>query len=373
MSSNGRHFMNGCSTLQKTMEERQKVARLLMKQEQEVKGQGTDNGVPSSTPLTQMKKKDRAPHRLPLRMGVLLDPHLQKKRAKSQVIPKKTHYTQGTFNSLRRQQPPVEHGVSFSSPSQLQCSVLNSSILRPCQIALSSSPTQDDRRPKKTKKGMKSLKVPVSSAPCNDNKTEQDNQEKLSVCEEEGLNGGSVDGTSNAPHDAALANQQPAPSEPATTNLTSVIAQQNDQLELLRSEISQKLTELGAVFGSREFANADPQVKSMANTPAIAPGMADGGLSQMLRRLDELEAEENEIGKRWTSVVYEDLGSRRARRRHSTEKRDDPLNATPTLTCAASTLDKDSLYGYKERYSRYLDCTGLSTGGGFNPWHMAER
>lgn len=108
-----------------------------------------------------------------------------------------------------------------------------------------------------------------------------------------------------------------------------------------------------------------------SNVPVRVPMPVARDCSLMLRRLDELEAEENEISHRWTSIVYEDLGSTKpSYRKHSDRKA--PPRATPT-SVRASAPDREELYNYKERYSQYLDSIGVSTRGGFNPWDMAER
>ncbi len=396
------------------MEERQRMARL-SRQEMEMRSQDVSGGaVSSSTPgnLTKKKKKKDAGSRAgaqPVHGAILLDPQLQKKRANSRVQPKRTHYTQGTFNSLRRQQPPVECAVSFSSPARAQSSALNGSVIRPCQVALSFTPAHDTRN--------KEVKRSTTSATSRTHNFKH-KQNKLPPQDGGDLDDGSV---LDACHTHGEVHED---DKPTVADLSSVIQHQNEQMTLLRSDIAEKLAELKADLGrnasnphlkekhvtllvpddsspsshtpgaltskgpaTNNVVGDGPTTSTVSLTeipsetgskvpcsvpthvPVTAPKLRVSECSQMLKRLDELEAEENEIRSRWSSIVYEDLGSTKPSVTQYAGGAAPPPMTTPT--CLAR--DREELDDYRERYSRYLDATGLSTRGGFSPWDMAER
>ncbi len=82
-------------------------------------------------------------------------------------------------------------------------------------------------------------------------------------------------------------------------------------------------------------------------------------------RLCELEAETEQIREKWKTVTF-----------------DDPLPATltpPGHSCHSTevhTLSPDRMSRINtglQRYTHYLELTGTSTKGGFDPWALAER
>ena len=428
------------------------MARLLNRQEVEMKAQRSEACEDVSAPAQRQKKGERSPHLFPARTSLLLDPRLQKNRSRFRVQPKKTHYTQETFNSLRRQQPPVKCAVSFCTPAHAQCSILNSSVVRPCQVALTFSSREEQRKTRQSKAGP-NLEKPVLLENLKDKEEKMsvgvENVEEGAVVVEKPMIRGLQESAAVDSHSGGVVQE-----------LTSAIAQQSNQLELLRSEIGTKLTELKTELRSKEPASnetevseektgGDSKVQPVAEGDAVATGpvaIADnvalsagsdqpdlnGSVSNdphcnvahngnpgirslgsgvpgnipvrnksdvplMLRRLEELEAEEDEISRRWTSVMYEDLSKRNSQHhllphskphthlQHQHQNyRESHFNLvsyasnvppphSPSLNTLSSGVDKEVLLDYKERYSQYLDGTGLTTRGGFDPWIVAER
>lgn len=335
-----------------------------------------ERNMPNPKPKNRIKKKGLAHRPLASHTGLLLNPQLQKRRNISHEESRNIHFTHGTISSARRQQPPVVYTTLRSTPSHAVCSTpAYQSTRRPCQLVLACSPTplqshkEKEVKKKKKKNNKTGGKVYVAESPFHPTKVRR--KEQL-WCEEmkEGVLKQDVDEEEDVDE-----NSVDLPSQPfvITENLSSAIAQQADQLELLRKEISQKLTELkvGVVGGQR---TSLPHTVPVA--PRHHPNLPDTKVSGMLRRLDELEAEEDEIRQRWTSVVYEDpLHSKPSLLLHNKRKnksQHSPLS-NPMILPHLSTQSKEELDEYRHRYEHYLDCTGLSTQGGFNPWEMAER
>jgi len=416
------------------------VARLLDRREVEMNAQRSEACEAISAPARRQKKGRRSPQLFPSRTGLLLDPQLQKKRVKMRVHPKKTHYTQETFNSLRRQQPPVECAVSFCTPAHAQSSILNSSVVRSCQVALTFSPKEEQRRTCQS-----NVEKPVLQGKL------RNKEEKSSVCEESMK--GAVGGE-ECPVRVAIHQENSAMDSlggGVVQELTSVIARQSNQLESLQSEIATKLAELktelrtnvsapmqvgvseekpgvdkkeqpvsrgdpakaGPVAMEDAVLSGDPASTSPVMSGSVSNGTCGGitnnvvpeiraletgvpgnvpvlgskpEVSLMLRRLNELEAEEDEISRRWTSVRYEDLSYRNPQHRvqpcfkpHPHPRHQEsptapsPSSGPPTWITSSSGVDKEVLFEYKECYSRYLENTGLTTRGGFDPWLVAER
>lgn len=105
--------------------------------------------------------------------------------------------------------------------------------------------------------------------------------------------------------------------EISAAELSSAIATQAKQLQELRKELSQRLADLkdGGEHPVQVSPATDYYAPPYTSLPqATAPShCANSRLTAMLRRLEELEAEEDTIRQRWNTIAYEDpLASRPA-------------------------------------------------------------
>lgn len=362
---------------------------------------------------TRKRKNGLTKHALVSHTGLLLGPQLQQRRGRSHGQTRNTHFTQGTFSSVGRQQPPVVYMTPHSSPAQ---AVLSTPMHQSNEFVLACSPMplhshKEEAKNKKKKTAMKNSlafrkKAKPSLQAAKVRKKQQlwheEMQERALECNEE---------------EDVDKNDEDLPSQPSVLldNLSSAFAQQANQLECIRQEISHNLMELkaGVMGGQRtylphsapvmggqrtDFPHTAPVMRGQrTNLPHTAPVM--GGqrtdllcaapsvaqkhssnlpntkVSGMLMRLDELEAEEDKIRQRWTSIVYEDLVSKPGSilRNKRKQKNQLPSLEKPVALPHLSIQSKEDLEDYRRRYMHYLDCTGLSTQGGFNPWEMAEK
>ena len=264
------------------------------------------------------------------------------------------HFSQGTFNSIRRQQPPVVYTPLYSSSTKDVCS---SPVYRGTSHLLASSPTPSDSHKEVKKKiPKKSLglvqmnaKYPLHPAKL---KKEQLWHEELEVSYHDGT---------KEEEDATIVD---LPIQPPiyTDILGSAIAEQANQLKSLRQDISQKLTELKV------------GVSSLRQTAPVTlkhfPHLPDTTVSNMIQRLDELMAEEDEIRQRWTSIVYDDPLYKNPDPVLNKQK---PPVDKPQVLPRLSTQRKIELDNYRQCYAHYLACTGQSTQEESSPWEMAER
>lgn len=303
-----------------------------------------------------------------------------------------THFSNRTFNSARRQQPlqpytspHAQHRSTNQVEPQFchqlvmthQPSPKRKLILKNAQSS-SRNRIKSPAAPPCSPKLKKKKKVSHLRKKKKGNKVVLEDQEK--EC-------------SDTPYilSPPLSDETPEPPD-----VSSAIAMQANQLQLLREEISQKLAELKggternlqlratipprAMSDTQSVRFADPQMPRIAELNSDTARRKAGSnlqlhatirMSSMLRRLEELEAEEEVIRQRWNTIVYEDpLTTRPPTTR--------PLSPAQPLEKGASVplLSSESLSSieqYRQQYNRYLNTTGLSTQGGFNPWKMAER
>lgn len=170
----------------------------------------------------------------------------------------------------------------------------------------------------------------------------------------------------------------------------TAIAMQAQQLQILREEISQKLADLKEGGGADDGEQGKRNLKStrskqlphvcVVHEKSVEP--LSPKMSNMVRRLEELEAEEEVIRQRWNAIVYEDPLTTRPpvafqKNATLTDSQITPLciaeERKVTTLPIMSSKSLSHIEEYKEQYSRYLSSTGLSTQGGFDPWKMAER
>lgn len=314
---------------------------------------------PNTKKKCRKKKKGLTQQTSASHTGLLLSPQLQQSRTHQGT--KHTHFTQGTFNSVWRQQPPVVHMAPFSIPTPAVCSTpAYQGTPRPCQLVLACSPTPSGSHKemiKKTSKKSLGLVRKKAESPLHPEKEPlwHDEVEISLDCdydnEEENVDENTTD----------LPSQPPVP----TDSLSSAIAEQANQLKFLRLDISQKLTELKV------------GMLSSTNTAPVAlkhfPHLPDTKVSSMMQRLDELVAEEDEIRQRWTSIVYEDPLHTKPRHLFNHKRKQNPSGDKPMTLPYLPTQNKEELDEYRQRYAHYLACTGQSTQGESSPWKMAER
>ena len=308
-----------------------------------------------------------------------------------------THFTDPTFTSARRKEPlhpytpprGYQESPRGSSQAISECS-------HPQRYPVHSPKVESVTKRKKARgpsqsssKAVKSL--PTGSANLNTNKKKQMKKKgkKSKVVVFDDNTGG-------------LESLSPLPDGEESLDFKSAMTKQADQLQSLRTEISQKLAEMKSGFDQREakrmaqLSISTPQLsiptpqlsiptsqlsiptptpiqpQPPTSQPPIhqagskSPQFSDSRLPNMLIRLGELEIEEEAIRQRWNTIVYEDpLATRSSKKMAVSLERGVSL---PSL----SSESLSSIKQYKQQYSHYLATTGVSTQGGFNPWDMAE-
>lgn len=152
--------------------------------------------------------------------------------------------------------------------------------------------------------------------------------------------------------------------EAPADSLTSAIMLQANQLQELTEHVTQKMDELSASIKTAKSVNSPRtfRVKQLLQAEKA---------SNMLKRLEELEAEEDLIRQRWATITYEDPVLTRPAIIHKRKKDKSPA-VKPSSLPLLSSQSRSDIECYKDRYSHYLDCTGVSTQGKFDPWKVAE-
>ncbi len=167
-------------------------------------------------------------------------------------------------------------------------------------------------------------------------------------------------------------------------NIHSAIAAQERELQKMREDISKKLTELDSYMREkRDKKQENINEAQPSNQPSLPQEVhplphAQGtklsqntAISDMLRILQELEAEEDIIRQRWTTIIYEDPLMKRPPIIHRAEE--DPPKSTKPEVPTLSPLSPDTLSSieeYRNCYSHHLKTTVT---GGRDQWAMAER
>ena len=376
------------SATQEVLRERQEMMKLA--QEKEAKSHfsqhnRTSDPVKGQRPSSSSKgkgmrsKKCLPQHVCALHTGILLSPQLRCRTGRAPARTGHMHYTQDTANSARRQQPPVSYSTlhcssspSVGSPTSCQGSP------RSCQDTPSGkllhshregkTPLHSHRKSKiKHKKMSKKNSVPIQfEGECPMHLPKLD--EKTGFCCEMEERSFEFGGDGEEDVGATSGDSLGHPPPPTESKLTCAIAEQAQKLELFRQDISQKMAELkaGMVDGQRA---ASPHTASVALEHF--PSLPKAEMADMLKRLDQLVAEEDEIRQRWTTIVYEDPQHSKpptllcANRWEHTPPSDSTMVAIPHL----STQNREELEDYRKRYAHHLDLTHKES----NPWEMAER
>lgn len=302
-----------------------------------------------------------------------------------------THFTDSTFNSARRQQPLLPYTPCQDCPPEVRRHARCHGTPQFSHVHLSPADFKSTPRKKVTKVRPQSspgrTKTPLaihSSKPARKKK-------KVSHQQKKSKSGDSKEDD----HITDLVDRLCSEDEPgmSAAELSSAIASQANQLKALRQEISQKLVDLKS---GRDRGEAERSAQLATNVSTMddyvppyvsPPNFTDSRLPSMLKRLEELEVEEDAIRQRWNTIAYEDpLVTRPAAvvpQRGGAQGGKDVTTAVPT-SCrhleegaslpVLSSGSLSSIQQYRERYMHHLNTAGQSTlGGGTDPWKMAER
>ena len=274
--------------------------------------------------------------------------------------------TDQTFSSARRQQPP--HLYTPSPRTYHPPRSRSSPRLRPSTHATPQSATHKNR-------GKRGVQWSAVKPPPGKKKASRKNKKTVlveSACKENKLSSLSPVGSPCSP--------SPICTQPSD-DVSTTLAQHSQQLQSLREEISEKLLELKvgrreAAIGSNLDTSAPPPPHLSMPEESQSVESLNPRVASMMSRLEVLEAEEEMIRQRWKTISYEDPLTTKPVVTHKS----DSLNSS-TSQCSVcgyvlpvlSSESCSSIQQYRQQYSHYLDCTGLSTQGGFDPWKMAER
>ena len=309
-------------------------------------------------------------------------------KTRHQERPSSTHFTDHTFNSVMRQRPQQ----LYTSPQ---------SYNSPCSVRT----TPNQRTPQKCASCPPSTPQPPRSAIANKRMIRQQHpathSTKLRVShphkrkeedEEIFVNECPVRAASPKLHPSCLC----APPHrdiiqllDNSRNISLAISLQAKQLESLREDISRKITEIKSELDRKQSEDSLQKTNSK-ESDFQSLGLSDSKLLAMLKRLKELETEEETICQHWTTITYEDPLVKKSTTygiKHKTQNQSGLENhqrtrdkSTPNLTeTGISTLSHlspkslSNIEKYRTNYSNYLTTTGISTQGGFSPWKMAER
>lgn len=308
-----------------------------------------------------------------------------------------THFTDSTFNSVRRQQPPMLYTPCQDCSPQVQRRAVSHGTPRFCHLHLSPADFKSETRKKKSKKvrprspWYAKSPLPTRSSKSPRKKKKVSRRQIKSVDDKE-------EGYITDLVDRLCSEDEP---EMTAAELSSAIASQANQLQELRREISQKLAELKS-GRDRGEAERTTQLSTVdANLPLEVSDLNfhDTRLASMLRRLEELEAEEDAIRQRWNTISYEDplvtrpsvalegLPARQAQepaRQVVVTPQEEPLRqvvVTPQNLEKGASLpvlssrSLSSIEQYRQRYTHHLNITaGMTTQEtASDPWKMAER
>lgn len=307
-----------------------------------------------------------------------------------------THFTDSTFNSAKRQQPSVRYTPCRDCSPQVQRHAMCHGTPRFCHLHLSPTDFKSVTRKKKRTKIRPKSSPTHSPKPAKKKKKQVPLQQKKSKQNKDDDDDGKERDYVVDLVDRICSEDEP---EMSAADVSSAIASQANQLQELRREISQKLADLksgrdsgeternarlSSIMGANLPSNAsdlnfpDPGLPSDPRLTSDPGLLSDPRLPSMLRRLEELEVEENAIRQRWNTISYEDPVVSRSEVTHhkggeqyTVTVQDLEQGASPPLLSSESLANIEQ---YRQRYKQHLNTTQHSTvQGGFDPWKMAER
>lgn len=297
----------------------------------------------------------------------------QRKRYSS-VAQQEARFTTPTYNSSRRQEP-LQPYTPLNSGRQPQASTPAGATL-PDSTAHKVSHKKRDKGQRKN--GAKASTKNGAAGPSHSaKKSKQQKSAKVKFID---LESSTLSDTVSS--DALLG---------SPVDVGTAIAMQARQLQLLREEISQKLSTVRGASGRPNEALTVSVGGGGEGGEESIDGDDDGAkhpvtsltprMSSMMSRLEELEAEEEAIRQRWNTIAYEDPLTARPvvtlenKMKYGKEGAKQPTSVRKQVTTLPLLSSKrlSHIQQYREQYSRYLNTTGVSTQGGFDPWKLAER
>ena len=312
-------------------------------------------------------------------------------------------FSDPTFSSVKRQQPlqvytPSRRLNPTCCTPHRHGNILCQGTPQSCHLHLTPA---DFGYPKKKKKAAAKQKKVITKSPKVAKKTMKKASQKQP---RKGKRSKVVSDAQESPHITNLVDKLCSEPDMSRADLSSAIADQANQLQELRREISQKLAELKGGFDRDQAATgmAGPEAREQVQTrssqmqsevfrepPAtqlpsalpsdMLPSFSDPRLPSVLRRLEELEVEEDAIRQRWRTIAYEDplvttpfgishqKGGGKEEGGKKPRQESEVANAMPPLSYESIL----SIEEYRHSYSRHLACSKPSSQG--VDWKTAER